>query len=90
MKLSLFLAFGLAMAASAHARPNTQNMTCGEAQSLVQSHGAIVLSTGANTYDRFVAHQGYCALGERAVTAWVRTSNSSACAIGYVCRNRDK
>ena len=41
--------------ANAQARPSTLGMSCGQAQYLVRSSGAIVLSTGGQTYDRFVA-----------------------------------
>ena len=80
------LIIALALASTpAFAMPSTTNLTCGEAASLVASHGAIVLRTGAHTYDRYVAHQGYCSLGEVARPAWVPTLDSAQCFIGYYC-----
>jgi len=39
-------------------------MTCAQAQALVTTTGAIVMSTGQYTYERFVAHRGFCRHGE--------------------------
>ncbi|CDX27301.1 conserved exported hypothetical protein [Mesorhizobium sp. ORS 3324] len=40
------------------ARPDTRAMTCAETQALIQSRHAAVLTTGPNTYDRFVRQYG--------------------------------
>ena len=45
-------------AGAAHARPDTRAMTCTETQALIQSRHAIVLTTGPDTYDRFVRQFG--------------------------------
>jgi len=87
MKSLFILAIALS-SASAFARPSTTNMACADAAALVKAKGAIVLSTGAYTYDRFVAHAGYCGAGEKALGAWVNTADSDSCFIGYVCKNR--
>ena len=42
----------------ANARPDTRKMTCAQTQALIQSQHAAVLSTGPNTYDRFVRQYG--------------------------------
>ena len=62
MKCSLLAACAILTAASAAAqpRPSTLEMTCGQAAALVASQGGIVLGTGGYTYDRFVAHRGFC------------------------------
>jgi hypothetical protein len=39
---------------AAHARPDTRTMSCEQTQALVQSHRSAVLTTGRNTYDRYV------------------------------------
>ncbi|RUU06292.1 hypothetical protein EOD23_14270, partial [Mesorhizobium sp. USDA-HM6] len=44
--------------AAAGARPDTRAMSCAEAQALIQSRHAAVLTTGPNTYDRFVRQYG--------------------------------
>ena len=42
----------------ADARPDTRKMTCAQTQALIQSQHAAVLSTGPNTYDRYVRQFG--------------------------------
>ncbi|RTM03919.1 MAG: hypothetical protein EKK31_17945 [Hyphomicrobiales bacterium] len=55
-----FCAAAMVVAATnfADARPDTRNMTCAQIQALIQSQHAAVLSTGANTYDRYVRQFG--------------------------------
>jgi hypothetical protein len=82
------LAVALAAAAAvsaAEARPSTLAMSCAEAAGLVAARGAVVLSTGRHTYDRFVAHAGYCQPDEYADRAFAPT-RSGQCRLGYVCR----
>jgi hypothetical protein len=67
-------------------RPSTLAMSCQQAQSLIAKRGAVVMSTGRHTYDRFVASEGFCLHGEYADTAWVPTRDASRCAIGYTCK----
>lgn len=82
------------MSSSAFARVFSQNMTCAETRSLVQSRGAVVIyyehsaRTGNWLYDRYVAHQGYCMGGEVTQPAWIPTSDSSQCFVGYTCEQR--
>jgi hypothetical protein len=82
------LAVALSVAASAAQaeRPSSLDMTCGEARDLVRSSGAIVLGTGGQTYDRFVAHPSYCLQGEEAYGGWTRTLDEARCPVGLVCR----
>jgi hypothetical protein len=47
-----------ATTATAHARPDTRTMSCDQTQFLIQSHRSAVLTTGRNTYDRYVRHYG--------------------------------
>ncbi|MBZ9733744.1 hypothetical protein LB534_08985 [Mesorhizobium sp. CA18] len=42
----------------ADARSDTRKMTCEQTQALIQSQHAAVLSTGPNTYDRYVRQFG--------------------------------
>lgn len=70
--------------AYAQGRPNTTRMSCPVAQQLVKQSGAIVLSTGRTTFDRFVYHQGFCTPQEYTEPAFVRTK-SGMCLIGYTC-----
>ena len=59
---SLSIAFlaGMAICATsvADARPDTRAMTCEQTQALIKSHRSVVLTTGRNTYDRYVRRVG--------------------------------
>jgi hypothetical protein len=78
----------LAAAGVADARQSTLSMSCGEARALVASAGAIVLSTGRYTYDRFVASARFCELNEYAENAVAPTADTRNCPIGYTCLDR--
>jgi hypothetical protein len=55
-----FCAVAMIVAATnfADARPDTRKMTCAQTQALIQSRHAVVLTTGANTYERYVRQFG--------------------------------
>ncbi|TIP06190.1 MAG: hypothetical protein E5X76_08135 [Mesorhizobium sp.] len=55
-----FCAAAMIVAATdfADARPDTHTMTCAQTQALIQSRHAVVLTTGANTYERYVRQFG--------------------------------
>lgn len=84
--VSLSLAAILAAAPAMAQRPSTLGMSCASAQRLVAQSGAIVLSTGRYTYDRFVSYPAYCAAGEYAYDGTAPTSDRQECVIGYVCK----
>lgn len=84
----LVLAALLASASIAEARPSTVSMSCAIAAATVAKAGAIVLSTGAHTYDRFVAQNGFCMSEEQLIPAQAPTLDNQHCPIGYVCRHR--
>ncbi|KQU83419.1 hypothetical protein ASD99_17330 [Mesorhizobium sp. Root695] len=48
----------LAATSLAEARPDTRTMSCEQLQQLIQSRRAVVLTTGPNTYDRYVRQFG--------------------------------
>ena len=79
----------LAMASIAEARPNTTAMSCGEAAATVARAGAIVLTTGEHTYERFVAASTFCLGGEIAESGIAPTADSKRCQVGYICRAAD-
>ena len=84
--MRLVLAAVLAVTAtSALARPSTLAMSCQQAQNLVASQGAVVMSTGAHTYNRFVAAPGFCAFGEWAELTSAPTKDTRNCTLGYTC-----
>ncbi len=64
----------------------TTSLRCWDAAALVTSTGAVVLGTGPHTYERFVDGAG-CGMATGA-PAWVATSDTSQCFIGYRCVSR--
>jgi len=80
----MILALALA-SPSAFAMPNATRLSCAAATNLVAQHGAIVLRTGEFTYDRYVAHAGFCGSESSAKPAWIATADSAQCFVGYYC-----
>jgi hypothetical protein len=74
-----------ATVAFAQSRPSTETMTCSQAQSFVASRGAVLMSTGPTTYDRFVSGRIGCSGNDVAEPAYVRTRDNPQCAL-YVCQ----
>ena len=48
----------LAATGLAEARPDSRGMSCAEIRAMIRSHRAVVLTTGPNTYDRYVRQFG--------------------------------
>jgi len=86
MRIAFCLLAVLAAGPALAQRPSTLGMSCSEAQNVVASRGAIVLSTGQYTYDRFVAAPGFCSLGEWARPATAPTADTRSCRLGYTCQ----
>lgn len=92
MKVAV-LSAALALAATGavgQPRPSTQAMTCGQAQGLVASRGAVVLNTSPTTYERFVASRAFCQFNEMIQPMWAPTRDTPQCPIGYRCREADR
>jgi hypothetical protein len=86
MRSLLVAVLAVSFAAAAYAqRPSTLDMTCREARSIVARAGAIVLSTGRHTYDRFVASDSYCQPDEYAYATSAPTADARQCPLGYRC-----
>lgn len=66
---------------NAAARPNSTTMTCAQVQSMIAQNGAVVLSTGQFTFDRYVANRNFCQHGE--VLRWdhVPTRDAPRCGV---------
>ena len=64
-------------------------MSCDDAAALVAKAGEISLSTGVNTYDRFVADVSHCMARQTAEPALAPTIDSRFCKVGYICREPD-
>ncbi|MCB4768984.1 hypothetical protein LGR54_10245 [Ancylobacter sp. Lp-2] len=78
----------LASSAFAQSMPNSLNMTCTATSNLVRQHGAVVIGTGPNIFDRYVANQRYCNVQQVTTPVWLQTSDNPQCFIGYRCRER--
>lgn len=64
-------------------------MSCDQAVATVARAGAIVLLTGAYTYERFVASIQFCMLRELTEPGIAPTLDSRRCQVGYLCRRPD-
>lgn len=72
--------------ALAQNRLDTRNMSCQQARETINARGAIVMSTGQHTYDRYVASTAQCATGEAAVVTDVPTIDDDRCIV-YRCQS---
>jgi len=57
-RIALIAATLFATTATTHARPDTRTMSCEQTQALIQSNRSAVLTTGRNTFDRYVRPYG--------------------------------
>jgi len=74
---------GLAVVAAVSlgfARPDALAMTCSEVQALLAREGAVTLTTGANTYDRYYA-PGACDGTRVARPATIATRDTAQCQV---------
>jgi hypothetical protein len=77
----------IATSALAQARPSTVNRPCASSRQLVFSQGAIVLSTGPNTYDRYVRDLSFCEPNQYLSPAVVPAFDTPQCPVGYRCKD---
>ena len=76
---------GLSFPAVAQGRPDARAMSCGEVRTMIAARGAVVLTTGRHTYDRYVAGTHFCAPPDVAVPVSIRTRDAESCLV-YACR----
>jgi len=94
MKILLHIALvigllaSLTLRAQAFPRPYAPKLSCGEIKGMIQQKGAVLLSTGPFTFDRFVRDQGYCMQGEITDPAWIVSLDQPQCYAGYTCGGR--
>ncbi|WP_425086920.1 hypothetical protein [Stappia sp.] len=67
------------------ARPDLRRMTCAQAQAMVAQRGAVVMTTGRYTYQRFVAGPRWCDHWEVVRPEVARTRDTQSCVVGYIC-----
>lgn len=88
-RIALVLAFlACGSGVQAQQRLSTRNLTCGQAQQVILSRGAAVLSTGTYTYDRFVRDRSFCEFNETIELATVPSRDTPQCPVGYRCVDR--
>ncbi len=88
IRTTLLLALGLlSTSALGQERPSTARMPCGAAARVVSAQGAIVLSTGPHTYDRFVRDVGFCERDETTEPVWAPAADTPQCFVGYRCKS---
>ena len=80
---------GLTDVASA-ARPDIRTLTCNEVQATIRRSGAVVMTTGENTYRRFAATARFCAPNEISRPTTVRAQDNQRCQVRYIGEQRDK
>ncbi len=86
LMLSLFLS--LASTASAQTQLDGRSLTCAQIATTVRNRGAVVISTGPYTYDRYVNSGEFCVRPEIPVPTWISTIDAPQCLVGYICRDR--
>jgi hypothetical protein len=84
----LLVALSILAVGSAEARIDVRTLTCAEAQALVRREGAIVLTTGRHTYERFVSDHRFCERDEVTRARRMSTRDGAECRIAYICRPR--
>ncbi|WP_319411655.1 hypothetical protein [uncultured Cohaesibacter sp.] len=92
MKKSATVLSALAIATVALSAPafaagqvDSHNLTGTQVKQMVQDQGSVLISTGPDQFDRYVANDSYCFLGDAAKAAFIPTADSSASLIGYTC-----
>jgi hypothetical protein len=86
----LFICLAITLAASAavaQGGPPTSQRTCAANRQLVLKEGQVVLDTGPSTYARFVKNGSECLVDQFPEPAWVPSSNTPQCFIGYRCKS---
>lgn len=71
-----------ATSAIAQGRPDSRAMTCNQVQTMIGDRGAVVLTTGRHTYDRYVRNRWQCfSTAEVGVRAFITTRDTKSCQV---------
>ncbi|MTI00040.1 hypothetical protein [Roseibium sp. RKSG952] len=66
--------------------PSLADMTCAQAQQMVKSRGQVVMMTGPETFDRFVADAEYCDSNiDFTIPHFATTKDNAKCNVGKRC-----
>lgn len=74
----------LVAGAAAQGRPDSRQMSCAQVQDLIVQNGAVVLTTGQFTYDRYVSSLRFCSHPSIPVIDSVQTRDANQCPV-YRC-----
>lgn len=80
-----FLSAAVSLPAMAQNRPDTRAMSCDEVRATIAARGAVVMTTGRHTFDRYVTDTRHCAPPEIALVTTVPTRDVAQCMV-YACR----
>jgi hypothetical protein len=62
-------------------RVDSRSRTCAQVQSLIDQHGAVLLSTGVHTFDRYVSNRNQCQHGEVLYREFIPTKDTGRCRV---------
>jgi hypothetical protein len=77
----------VALTTGGEARPDARRMSCAEAQALIDREGAVVLTTGDHTYQRYVSGTAECGHMNAAQQASISTRDDRQCTV-QICGRR--
>jgi hypothetical protein len=77
----------ICLASAGHARSDARTLTCSQVQALLDSQGSAVLSTGPNSFDRYVSLGASCMVLELWQPVFIATKDSGQCRV-YRCQRR--
>ena len=81
----MFMLVGLSLPVAAQGRPDARTMSCEEVRAMIATRGAVVLTTGRHTYDRYVAGSHFCPPPDVARPETIRTRDADQCMV-FACR----
>lgn len=71
-----------ATSAFAQGRPDSRTMSCDQVRAMIDERGAVVLTTGQHTYDRYVRNRWQCfSTAEVGVRAFISTRDTQSCQV---------
>ena len=68
----------------AQGRPDARRMTCDQVQSMIEERGAVVITTGQHTYERFVGGRFSCETPYVQLRTRITTRDTDRCIV-YAC-----
>lgn len=84
MSMAAMMTAAMVAGAAAQGRPDSRELSCGQVQDLIAANGAVVLTTGEFTYDRYVVSRPFCSYPYVPVRASVQTRDTAQCPV-YRC-----